>query len=349
MGLEFYLVSTSHLEDRLWFRSDADFKEGMNAVAVIAHLTGIQVLAFILMSNHVHFVLQCRCSEARRFITQFKQHYSAYLRRKYGLKEALRGNEVDIRPVNLGDESLERAIAYVLMNCVAANICPHPSLYPWGTGSVIFNMNSSEGKPVGTYSIRSLQKTLHTHCRFPDSFLVSENGYILPESYVAVSFLESLFRTPQRLNWFLFNSSKAKLQLSRMESSLPSFRDQSILSAIPDLCMSLFRKKPPASCHQSNWQSFFASCGVVFPLIPPNWPVWSDSLMRKSFHHWTRSDSRVDSWSDSRMASFLRRRCPKTRDSCSKLGRNRSRCPIKKDSCDERSNDRVLERNVWEM
>ena len=243
MGLEYYLVSTSHLEDRLWFRSDADFKEGMNAVAVIAHLTGIQVLAFILMSNHVHFVLQCRCSEARRFITQFKQHYSAYLRRKYGLKEALRGNEVDIRPVNLGDESLERAIAYVLMNCVAANICPHPSLYPWGTGSVFFNMNSSEGKPVGTYSIRSLQKTLHTHCRFPDSFLVSENGYILPESYVAVSFLESLFRTPQRLNWFLFNSSKAKLQLSRPESSLPSFRDQSILSAIPDLCMSLFRKK----------------------------------------------------------------------------------------------------------
>lgn len=62
------------------------------------------------MSNHVHFVLEGTEEDARC------------------VREFLRGNGVDIRLLELEGESLERAIAYVQMNCVAANICMHPSL-----------------------------------------------------------------------------------------------------------------------------------------------------------------------------------------------------------------------------
>jgi hypothetical protein len=53
--------------------------------------------------------------------------------------------------------------------------------------------------------------------------------------------VESLFRTPMRMNYFLNNSSKAKRRLDSEKGS-PTFRDQIILAAIPDLCSSLFRK-----------------------------------------------------------------------------------------------------------
>jgi len=43
--------------DRLWFRDDEDFRVAMNYVAIAAFLSGILVLSFILMSNHVHFVV----------------------------------------------------------------------------------------------------------------------------------------------------------------------------------------------------------------------------------------------------------------------------------------------------
>ena len=125
-----YLVSTDHLEDQIWFRDDADFKVGMNYVALIAAMMGIRILAFVLMSNHVHFVLEGTREEALAFITEFKRRYSKYVQRKYGIRELLRSNGVDIRPVGLEEESLERAIAYVQMNCVAANICVHPLQYP---------------------------------------------------------------------------------------------------------------------------------------------------------------------------------------------------------------------------
>ena len=53
----FIFLSSSHLEDRIWFRDDEDFKVGMNCVALAAVKTGAGVVVFVLMSNHVHFLL----------------------------------------------------------------------------------------------------------------------------------------------------------------------------------------------------------------------------------------------------------------------------------------------------
>ena len=239
--LDCFLVSTDHLTERLWFRDDEDFKVGMNYVALVSLALGIHVLAFILMSNHIHLVLACSEEEALRFITEYKRRYSKYYQKKYSVKEFLRRNGVDIRPVATEEESLERAVAYVQMNSVAANICSHPSFYPWGTGGAFFRADAPKGTPLTSLSRREQIRILHSNDLIPDSLRLSEEGYIIPASFVAVKFVEQLFRQPSRYNFFLHNSSKARLRLQ--EGPLPSFRDQSILAAVPDLCVSLFRKR----------------------------------------------------------------------------------------------------------
>lgn len=241
--MTFFLITTDHLETRLWFLDDDDFKTGMNYVATVAFLLGVRVIAFILMSNHVHFVLECTREQAVRFITEFKRLYSRYLNQKHGTKELLRDNDVDIQELRLGDESLERAIAYVQMNCVAANICLEPAAYPWGTGRTFFQVSAKRGQCLGTLSARKKNKLLHSKMILPAGWMLGEDGYILPESYVPVKFVESLFRSPRRMQYFLQNSSKAKRVLDRIEKDLPAFRDQVILAAIPDLCHSLFQKR----------------------------------------------------------------------------------------------------------
>lgn len=241
--MTFFLITTDHLETQLWFRDDEDFKAGMNCVAVVAFLLGIDVLAFILMSNHVHFVLASSEEEAWRFITEFKRLFSHYLSRKYQTRELLRGNGVDVRPLILGDESLERAIAYVQMNCVAANVCLNPADYPWGTGNCFFRTTPDKGRPLGEFSYRSLTRLLHTKQDLPAGWLLGDDGFILPGSYVNKGFVENLFRTPKRMSFFLQNSSKARRRLELKETELPSFRDQLILSAMADLCQSLFHQR----------------------------------------------------------------------------------------------------------
>ncbi len=239
--MQFYFVTTDHLEDSLWFRDSDDFRAGMNLVAVLSITMHVPVLAFILMSNHVHFVLQCSYDDAFRFINMYKQYHSRYLREKYGIPEALQGVRVDIQEIGFGGEGLEKVIAYTQMNSVAANICSFPADYPWGTGGCFFKVRPVKGTPIGSLTERARRRLLHTKKKLPGSLLLSDDGYLLPESYIDVSFVESLFRTPKRMQYFLQNSSKAKKRLAQSEEGLPAFRDQVIVAAIPDLCRSLFQ------------------------------------------------------------------------------------------------------------
>lgn len=238
--MRYCLVSTNHLADALWFKDTDDYRAGMNLVAVVSCALGIPVLAFILMSNHVHFVLLCDRAKAELFITAFKKQYGRYYRLKYGTKELLRRNKVDIQELDPSDDSVEWAIAYTVMNSVAANLCISPGAYAWGTGNSYFQCPPAKGKRLDSLSGRARKRLLHSKADLPGGFLVSDNGYILPESYVRVRLVESRFRTPKRMIFYLSNSSKARQRLQTADEMIPAFSDQAIASVLPDLCRSLF-------------------------------------------------------------------------------------------------------------
>lgn len=239
--MEFWFVTTDHLTKKIWFRDEEDFKMGMNLVAVLAVALDVDVLSFILMSNHVHFVLCCSKTKAHQFIKEFKKRHSQYMNKKYGVKELLRRVHVQVDPVSGADESLEWVIAYTNMNSVAAGICLAPTGYPWGTGDTFFKAKPAKGRRIGTYSDRARVALLHSTQPMPPHLLVGDDGYILPDSYVDVEKVQNLYHTPKRMNYFLVNSSKAKRRLDAKDSA-PNFRDQVILPAIGDLCQSLFQK-----------------------------------------------------------------------------------------------------------
>lgn len=238
-----WLITTDHLEDELWFRDEEDFKVAMNYIAIqAARNRKVVVLVFILMSNHVHILVLCEEKrEAEEFLLGFRHRYSIYMNRKWGRKEFLRGNGYHIEEIPFEEESPERVIAYVQMNCVAAKICSHPSQYPWGTGNCFFNQTNPAGTRLGDMSARARMRLLHTfEDDLPEDWRVCENGYILPQEYVDIESVENLFRNPSRMNYFYNTSSKAKKRIETSEGKMPAFRDQVILNALPDLCRSMF-------------------------------------------------------------------------------------------------------------
>lgn len=239
-----WLVTTKHLEKELWFRDDEDFKVGMNLVAIQAACSPqVVIMAFILMSNHVHFILKGTRDSVKNFMDQFKKRYSVYFSARWGAQKFLRHNGLDIRAITEDDEAKEKAIAYVQMNCVAANICSHPSQYLWGTGDAFFNQRSLSGTRLGDLSARSRKRKLHTNSEFlPQEWRIGPDGFISPQEYVDVPAVEAIFRTPRRMNYFLSSSSKARKRIEADEH-LPGFRDQTILASLPDLCRSLFGKE----------------------------------------------------------------------------------------------------------
>ena len=242
--IKYYLVTTDHLEEGLWFRDEKDFIAGMNFVAIQAHASRVTVLAFILMSNHVHFVVKGKWADVKAFINGLKSRHSRYLHNKYGTFEFLRRNGYEIQEVSTLEEGLEKAIAYSQMNSVAANICSHPSQYPWGTGPLFFSASKRTGTRVGDLTKRARIRLFRCcDVGLPAEWIVGEDGYILPESYVDIKSVESLYRTPRRMNYFYVNSSKAKRRIESAEENRPAFKDQVILAALPDLFRSLFQKQ----------------------------------------------------------------------------------------------------------
>lgn len=240
-----YLISTEHLEKMLWFRSEEDFKVGMNYVAIQAAANPkVTVLAFVLMSNHVHSVVMGDIEDVLAFVNQFKTRYSKYIQKKYGIKELLRRNKIHVKAVDPYEfESLQRVIAYIQMNPVVANICSHPVQYPWGTGNTFFNEAVPVAKRLGDYSKHALGRLLHSECdSIPPDWRITADGYILPQCYVDVATVEKTFRSPNRMNYFYSSSSKARKRIESSEGNLPSFRDQIIMAAVPDLCRTLFQK-----------------------------------------------------------------------------------------------------------
>lgn len=241
--MNYYLISTSHLKDDIWFRDEDDFKVGMNYVAVLANERTVFVLCFVLMSNHVHFVVACDAEDqARAFITKYKNLYARYYRNRYGKKEFLRRNQVNIRKLEIEDESLLRGIAYTLMNPPAANICQHASQYPWGSGGCYFRQEQPSGSLLGEKSWREQCRLLHSKSHIHPEYCLSPSGYVLPDSYVSIGFVEKLFRKPGRLNYFLRSSSKARAKREAGTNLIPTFRDQLVVAAIPDICNTLFEK-----------------------------------------------------------------------------------------------------------
>lgn len=237
-----WLVTSEHLEKGLWFLEESDFTVGMNLVAAIAAGSPVILLAFVLMSNHVHFVIMGEKDEVEAFITEFKRRYSQYFQKKYGFCKLLKENDIDIRIIPFQDKACEKAIAYVHMNPVAANICSYPTQYPWGSGNVFFNSVKPKGVRVETLSIRMRLRTIRSKAKVPGHWLIGDDGFVLPCCYINRTFVETLFQTPRRMDYFLRNSSKAKMRLTAKDSDIPAFRDQLIVAGLADLCRSLFQK-----------------------------------------------------------------------------------------------------------
>lgn len=237
LNMQFWLVTTEHLKDRLWFMDEEDFKMAMNTVAVLSVVSTVKIIAFILMSNHVHFVLGGSMAEAEKFIMRFKKNYAQHYYHKYGRKELLRRNGVDVREVRIEDESFERAVAYVHMNCVAANITLTASDYPWGSGGSFFNASPPQGYSTAGISGRALSRIVRSKVTLPPHYIMDYREFVHPSSYICTKLVESVFRTPRRMNYFLQNSSKAQ-----KINEAPSFPDQVVSAGLKSLLASLFRK-----------------------------------------------------------------------------------------------------------
>ncbi len=133
-----YHFCTNGLKKGLIFTSDQDFTYGMNAIGLCKlKFDNIRILAFCLMGNHVHFVIDSSEEEGISFMRYYKLLIGNYLKITYGKERSLKGADIGFKCMS-DAEYCVNAIAYVLRNPISAGLLISPTEYRWSSACLYF-------------------------------------------------------------------------------------------------------------------------------------------------------------------------------------------------------------------
>ena len=145
------------------FQDERDFIAGVNRIGICCLRTGVKVIAYVLMDNHVHFVLRGTMPQCKTFITLYKQLTGTWIHVKYGLRDFLR-----LLPTNIllleTEERLLNTIAYIARNPVISGYRYLATEYPWGSARYVFkdSKDNPGARSLSELSCRSLRMLLNT-------------------------------------------------------------------------------------------------------------------------------------------------------------------------------------------
>ena len=217
--MAYFHVYTKGLEENLLFRCQDDFVAGMNLLAVTVFGCDVVMMAFVLMSNHFHFVLDAEQEQAEEFVRLYKCYIARYLRFKYGDVKFLRRLKTSVVQIDDADEGLKRLIAYVLNNPVKAGINCVPQDY------------RVDAVRLDDFSVRMLRNLLHSKKRLPNHWRMTSLGYVIPQSYVDSSAVERIYGRSRSFEFFLSRSMALRTNVNENVA----FSDTVVQAAMKEL------------------------------------------------------------------------------------------------------------------
>ncbi len=228
----FHHVYTKGLEDNIIFRDREDYTTGMNHVALCTFCTGINMLAFTLMSNHFHFIVHGKAENVKRFIDMYKTYISRYIYNKYRTSSLLRHVKTGCKTIENSGDALKTAIAYVLRNHIKAGINQSVQGYEWSSGRCYFaGSDLLEGsRSVSELGIMEYRRIMHSKTLIEGQYRINRKGYIDPASYICIDFVESCFGRVQSLDFFIYKSGS-----SRPKEGPVDFSDELVMAGLREI------------------------------------------------------------------------------------------------------------------
>ena len=243
--LGYYHVCTDGNAIAWMFQDDEDFIAGVNRVGLCVLMTCVEVVAFILMDNHVHFVLYGSAVKCKAFINMYKRLTGRWISNKYGLSDYLRLLPAEM--IRIADEeSLMNTIAYIDRNSIVAGYKCMPCEYPWGTARYMFRDKSDAAVKdvvcarIGSMPIVQQRAVLKTRISVPGDWLICQNGMILPSSFMDLGHVERIFKTSARYSYFIAKKLEGTVEMQMNESRRTFMTDKELREVTKQISCKLY-------------------------------------------------------------------------------------------------------------
>lgn len=239
----YYHVCTDGTSLEWMFLDDEDFIAGVNRIAVCQLLTGVKVVAFVLMDNHLHLLLFGSRRMCMRFIHTYKVLTGKWIGRKYGKSGHLRGLPVEVILVK-DEEELMDLISYIDRNPLRAGFRYLPTEYRWGSARYVFKiMQRIEAEAVSDIGLNAVRRKMHTRVKLPKDWLVDEFGMYVPDkTFLDVEKIQSVYKSPARYAYFMAKKLEGKVELSMARNGKVFLSDKELRPVVAEISMKMFNK-----------------------------------------------------------------------------------------------------------
>ena len=246
-GGSFWHVCTPGTYQYIVFETPEDFDYGIISAATASHDTGVEIITFELMSNHVHFILIARSAEeAKAFLALFRSRMALYFRLKVNPKN-LNGFSSDPIPIESLD-SLRNQIAYTNRNNFVIDPDQTPFSYPYGANAFYFNpfAKNVKGCRFDGLSDRAKIRLIHSkRIDYPGSWIVTGDG-ILPSSFCKISLGERFFRDARHYMYKITRDLESYKELSGILGDLDYYTDDELVGIVYSICRKKFGRERPS-------------------------------------------------------------------------------------------------------
>ena len=240
----FYHLFSDGFRTDVLFQDNISFIAGMNIIALSYLCAEVKILAFVLMDNHVHFILYGTADDCIRFKDKFIHKFAMWYS-NHNNGRCLNAMEFDLK--ELEDERyLLNSIAYVLRNGIAAGFAYCPDDYRWSSAGLYFRSPemlksiTSRYVSISELSVRERRRLMHSHTDIPLTWKITPEGFIWPGSYVDYEIVERLYRTPKSFTYFMGQSKEEDINRSLGMDGNVVIPDMELREKAIELSMEMF-------------------------------------------------------------------------------------------------------------
>lgn len=198
----------------------------------LAAFDNLRILSFTIMNNHLHFLLAGTEQNARAFFEKIKVRIVRYFTACGYPAKYFDVFSPTLFPVESW-QHLKTLICYNHRNPMVAGMDYLPWTYPWGTGDIYFNhqnIRQGIGVKASELPVRKQRELFHARNIMVKDALVTESGYVLPESFCAIEEGESYFENSREYFVRLTKDSESSRMIARQMGDSIILTDEELQS-----------------------------------------------------------------------------------------------------------------------
>lgn len=241
-------LCTPGVKQPIVFKNPEDYVFAMTLMAMCTFdCPAVQVITFIIMSNHVH-VVSCGSEEdVLVFFAMFKRRLQRYFAEK--------GQRMDLshfsceKPIPVETlESLRNQICYTNRNNFVVDPGQTPFSYPYGANGCYFLPIAKERRDAcfGDLTLREKRRLIHARSvGYPDSYVITD-GYLSPMNFCRLDVGEGVFRDARHYFNKLAKGIESYREIAAQLGDSIFYTDDELYDIVRQICRDKYAGQRPA-------------------------------------------------------------------------------------------------------